>query len=178
MNAISRRILVFVALLDVAYVVNCLSPFLGLKYENSQAMYSQLDARAGNHLVLPRLADLGGDAYVTGIDLTLPAELEDDAAALRWFLRSAAEEKRSVHLPFLAYHLDRLCAVADGAPIGLDYAAVGAAKREHDDVCRVPALRASSPIGLYPACDPECYGELEIWASGRWRDPSAGETGS
>jgi len=170
---VARRLLVFVAVLDVAYVVNCLSPFLGLKYENSQAMYSQLDARARNHLVLPRLADFGGDRYVRDVEITVPPALEDDARALRWFTDFANGSGRALHLPFLAYHFDRLCEAAGGAPIGLRYVTEQGEARRHDDVCAEASLRDSSPIGLYPACDPECYGELEVWASGRWRDAAA-----
>lgn len=167
--AISRRIFVFLVVLDVLYLVNCLSPFLGLKFENSQAMYSQLDARARNHLVLPPLPVFGEAVYVRDVEIELPPELADEAAGLQWFTSWANRTGHSLHLQFFDHHFARLCEAAPGARIGLRYTAADGSAKSHDDVCAEPELRDPFPIGLYPACDPECYGELEVWASGRWR---------
>lgn len=174
-STVARRICIFVVVLDVLYVVNCLSPFLGLKFENSQAMYSQLDARARNHLVLPPLPVFGEPVYVRDVAIDLPPALEDEGAALQWFTRWANENGRSLHLPFFDYHFARLCDASSGARIRLRYTAESGAAVVHEDVCAESELRDPFPIGLYPACDPECYGELEVWASGRWRDAASGE---
>lgn len=172
---ISRRIVIFLVVLDLLYILNCLAPYLGLKFENSQAMYSQLDARAHNHLVLSALARAGDDDYVRDVELEVPPQLEGQIAGLRWFLRAANQSHRLLHLQFLDHHFARLCAFDPSASVELRYTTRGGAVVRHDDVCSEPDLRDPFPIGLYPACDPECYGELEVWASGRWRDSAARE---
>lgn len=173
---ISRRILVFLVVLDGAYILNCLSPYLGLKFENSQAMYSQLDARARNHFLMPSLPRALGQAYVRDVRVEVPPALEAESAGLQWFIRAANESGRLVHLQFLDHHFARLCDPPPAAPIRLSYTTEAGVVARHDDVCADPELRDPFPISLYPACDPECYGELEVWASGRWRD--AGREGA
>ncbi len=91
------------------------------------------------------------------------------AAGLQWFLGWSRREAHEVHLPFLAYHFERLCAAAPDATIRLRYVDADRGPRVHDDVCRDPELQRGELLGLYPACRPACYEELETWASGRWR---------
>ncbi len=172
-TAIAGRILIFIVVADLVYILNCLAPYLGLKFENSQAMYSQLDARARNHLLVPAQPLREAD-YIREVELEVPVALEDEVAGLRWFLRAANESGRSIHLPFLDHHFARICEAQPTAPIRLRYVTGDGVVTRHDDVCSNPELRDPFPIGLFPACDPECYGELEIWASGRWHDPESG----
>lgn len=168
LGRLERRLLVSLVVLDVLYVANCLSPFFGLKFETSQAMYSELHPKGTNHLLIPRLEGFGLDTYVRDVGLEMPAGLAAEAAGLQWFTGWTRRNARDVHLGFFDYHFARLCAADPTATIRVRYTRADGSQALHENVCAEADVGRYFPLGLYPACEPACDQQLEDWASGRF----------
>ncbi len=163
---------VTVLLFDLTYLLNCAAPYVGLKYEFSQVMFSQLESTGRNHLFLGSLPLLFGNAVYLHVD-SVKSNVATDrhGAALERFLAAVRENGQAVHLEFLAYHFDRLCQKSAGQPIAAAYSIRGTgAKHVVANVCDRSNLREASPVGLFglfPACVPDCTDLVTAWAAGR-----------
>jgi hypothetical protein len=163
----ARFLLGAIVTLDLLYVVNCIAPYIGLKYEFAQAMFSMLTFRADNHLFIPAvpLFDVGRFVHVSSAEAT--GRAEPVARKFTEFVRWADTNGRSVHINFLRYQMDRICGAAPGDRIRLKLRE-GGVERVYDNACDEPSLRGHyRPGGLYEPCDPECNLYLRAWASGR-----------
>jgi hypothetical protein len=168
LGVLRQRLLVFLVLFDVFYVANCLAPFFGLKFETSQAMYSELQPRGTNHLLIPPMKIFALDTYVRDVRVEVPVGLEDEAAGLQWFTDWTRRHERDVHLGFFDYQFARLCAASPTARIAFSYTRADGTPERRADVCADADVGRYFPIGLYPACEPACDQQLEDWASGRF----------
>jgi hypothetical protein len=175
LGTLRRRLLVFLVVLDVLYVVNCLAPFFGLKFETSQAMYSELQPKGTNHLLIPPMKIFDFDTYVRTVRVEVPEGLKDEAAGLRWFTDWTRRNDRDVHLGFFDYHFARLCAAEPTARIGFSFTREDGSRERREIVCAEAGVGSYFPIGLYPACEPACDEQLEDWASGRFASGEAAD---
>jgi hypothetical protein len=164
---LSRFLLGAIVTLDLVYVLNCLAPYVGLKYEFAQAMFSMLSFRGDNHLFIPSvpLFSVGRFVHLTSAEAT--GQAEPVARKFTEFVRWAETNGRSVHINFLRYQMDRICGAAPGERVHLTVRD-GGQVHDYANACDEPALRGHSrPGGLYEPCDPECNLYLRAWASGR-----------
>ncbi|MGH7519470.1 MAG: pyrroloquinoline quinone-dependent dehydrogenase [Gemmatimonadales bacterium] len=164
-----------VLFLDLAYLFNCAAPYLGLKYEFSQVMFSQLEPSGQNHLFLssvPRLFGNAGYVHVDSVEGNVATDRH--GAAFQRFLATVRETGRAVHLGFLAYHFDRLCKRSVGQPIPIWYSIPETgAKHAVANICDRLDLREASLVGLFPPCEPDCTALVTAWAAGRPIEPAA-----
>ncbi len=173
LGLLRQRLLIFLIVFDVLYVANCLAPFFGLKFETSQAMYSELRPKGTNHLLIPPMKLFHLDTYVRDVRVEVPASLEHEAAGLQWFADWTRRHDRDVYLGFFDYQFARLCAANPTARIAFSYTREGGSQERHEDVCAEPDVGRYFPVGLYPACEPACDQQLEDWASGRFASGEA-----
>ncbi len=164
---LSRFLLAAIVTLDLAYVLNCLAPYVGLKYEFAQAMFSMLNFRADNHLFIPAVPLFSVGRFVNVSSAEATGRAEPAARKFTEFVHWADTNGRAVHVNFLRYQLDRICTAAPGNEIRLTLRERGG-ERVYENACAEPTLRGHSrPGGMYEPCEPECNLYLRAWASGR-----------
>jgi hypothetical protein len=159
-------LLAAIVLLDAGYILNCLGPYLHLKYEFSQAMFSLLEPAGENHVLMPSLNLFDNANYVRVDSVRDQGEGTEELRALSGFLAGTRATGALVHLGFLKYHLSRLCR-SPGTRISAAWVGRGGKRESSSDVCADPDLGHYLPIGLYPACDPDCSRLLRNWAAGK-----------
>ena len=72
-------------------------------------MYSELQPKGTNHLLIPRFRIFEQDRYVRDVRVEVPPALEDEAAGLLWFTDWTRRHERDVYLGFFDYQFARLC---------------------------------------------------------------------
>jgi len=172
---LKRGLLVAVVLLDAGYILNCLGPYLHLKYEFSQAMFSMLEPAGENHVLMPSLNLFDNANYVRVDSVRSEGGPPDELRALSRFLAATRATGTLVHLGFLKYHLSRLCR-SRGTRVIAAWVGRDGKRESSSDLCVDPELRHYLPIGLYPACDPDCSALLRNWAAGKPASSAEGET--
>lgn len=138
-----------------AYVLNCMSPYIGLKYYYSQAMFSGLDKQGTNHYFIPACKIFDTRRYVSVLRFEAgPVSLGDpqsDYAPLRRFARRAKKQDVSENL--LSSIIASACRHPDLRPIRLSYVRVDepGVVQSVKDACKEPTELASPhPFNLYP----------------------------
>jgi hypothetical protein len=172
---LKRGLLAAIVLLDAGYILSCLGPYLHLKYEFSQAMFSMLEPAGENHVLMPSLNLFDNANYVWVDSVRSEGGPPDELRGLSGFLAGTRATGTLVHLGFLKYHLSRLCR-SPGTRVIAAWRGRDGKRESSSDVCADPELRHYLPIGLYPACDPDCSGLLRNWAAGKSLASGEGET--
>ncbi len=156
-----------VIFLDLLYIINCLSPYLGIKYQFSQAMYSYLGYHGENHLFFPRLDIFKNDEYVNIKDLEVSGVETQYKKDFVDFVNWTQSYERSVHLDFLQYHFNKLCVVYKVDHVSVTYLTQEGKRINHINVCEEEAMLSYFPSYLYPACSPNCKEKIFEWARGQ-----------
>ncbi len=172
---LKRGLLAAIVVLDAGYILNCLGPYLHLKYEFSQAMFSMLEPGGENHVVMPSLNLFDNANYVLVDSVRSEGAPPDELRELSTFLAATRATGTRVHLGFLKYHLSRLCR-SRGTRVTAAWVGRNGKRESSADVCTDPELRRYLPIGLYPACDPDCSALLRNWAAGKSGSSAEAET--
>ena len=151
-----------ILLFDGFYLLNCLSPYLGLKFNFSQTMYSGLFPTGENHLFFPKIPLFQQDTYVSILDLDIVGAETARRKKFEEFVTFVQDSRRLMHMNLLRYHLDRVCREKD-VKVALEYQTHGKQKISYADACMTPSMRQYSSAQLYPSCWPSCTGELIQW---------------
>src|SRR5262245_23474200 len=127
----------FTAAVVLLILANGFAPYVGLKFEYSLAMFSDLRTDAGNHLFLPTLPLFANGDYYVVEDLVTPGgDALPSGTLLRDLLRRTGhpaggpktdQEVRPVHGDLIRYHLARFRAAGVPAAFRLRHADSGAA---------------------------------------------------
>ena len=162
-----------ILLFDGLYIINCLAPYLGLKFNFSQTMYSGLLPTAENHLFFPKIPIFQYDTYASVTSIDIAGVETAHRKNFETFVESARNSGQFIHLNILKYHLDRICR-EENVSIAIEYQTYWKQRVYHSDACVTPRMRQYSSVQLYPSCWPSCTGELARWAreadgSGAWQ---------
>jgi hypothetical protein len=153
-------------LVNGAFALNNLAPYLGLNYAGAMTMYSGLGASGDDHLLMPKIRLGDADTYVSIVRAT-PSGGDRDTPSLRLLrtLRADAVRPRPLaHLDFVRYHVSRACGAA--ADVGLELVLLTEAgqRLESEDACADPAMLRYAVVTSYPRCkSAACARVLERW---------------
>jgi hypothetical protein len=152
-------------LVNAAFVLNNLAPFLGLNYAGAMTMYSGLRPGGENHLVMPRIPLSDANAYVS--ILQVEAARDRGAPAMRLLQRLTTREgpeRPLVHWNIVRYQASRTCGFAEGVRLKLILITEAGRQLDVDNACAEPALVRYAVLSSYPPCKNRlCERILEQW---------------
>jgi len=139
----------------ILYTINCMGPYLGLKFYYSQNMFSGLNRQGSNHFLIPRLKIFDYERYV---DVELfetkqlsPKKMESDYRPFIWIANKAKTHYVATNL--LASTVEHACKHAELRPIKLSYVTKDRFRKRHsfNDACTASTgLGPSYPFNFYP----------------------------
>ncbi len=156
-----------VLLVNGAFVVNNLAPYLGWNYAGAMTMYSGLTAIGDNHLLMPKVPLGDADSYVRIVRFVARDVETPSARDFGSFASWAEQRRRLVSMNFVRYHAGRVCASAAGARAELVLQTEDRRRLAYPDVCTVPAMLRYAPLTKYPICQPDCKDVLRLWVLGK-----------
>jgi hypothetical protein len=145
-----------VLLINGAFVLNNLAPYLGLHYAGAITMFSRLSAVADNHLFMPKIAVSDADTYVKIVAVGPGGPRTSAARELEAFADHAQRQRALVSLNFVRYHAGRVCRASPDVALGLSLLTREGEPIESDDVCAEPSMLRYAILSGYPECDPDC----------------------
>jgi hypothetical protein len=147
---------VIVLLINGAFALNNLAPYLGLPYDGAMTMFSRLTAVADNHLFMPKIALSDADTYVTMVAVS-PGDPHTSAAReLDAFADRAKRQRALVSLNFVRYHASRICRSSPDATLRLSLLTRDGEPIQADNACAEPSMLRYAILSGYPECDPDC----------------------
>lgn len=161
-----------VLLVNGAFALNNLAPYLGLNYVAPMTMYSNLAGSGENHFLLPSLALSDAGEYVSLVRVVSRNADTPPVRAFRSFAAWTVQSGRLVNLDFVRYHASRMCASTPDASIRLMLQTSAGAARDYPNVCAEPSMLQFQALSGYPVCEPlHCKTNLRRWARTRaWAD--------
>lgn len=152
----ARCAFVIVLLINGAFVLNNLAPYLGLPYDGAMTMFSRLTAVADNHLFMPKIAVADADAYVKIVAVGPGNPHASAAREFEAFADRAKRQRALVSLNFVRYHASRICRSSPDATLSLSLLTTEGEPIEPDNVCAEPSMLRYAILSGYPECDPDC----------------------
>lgn len=156
--------LAVVLLVNGAFVLNNLAPYLGLNYAGAMTMYSGLDPSGDNHFLMPKVPLSDAASYVWIVRFAATELQTTEARQFEAFSAWTRQRQRSVSLNFVRYHASRVCRSAPDARVGLTLLTESQQQLAYRDVCAEPAMLRYAVLSKYPACQPECKDALRQWS--------------
>jgi hypothetical protein len=153
-----------VLLLNGLFLLNNLGPYLGTNNVAAMTMFSRLDARAENHLFMPRLNLSEAGTYVRIVRLGAEGLRTPAGRQLREFVDWTAERGRTVNLSFLRFQVNRACRSAPGARLSLILEPEGGGRLDYRDACAQLSTLNYPLLSGFPECRPGCESYLRRWA--------------
>lgn len=148
-------VVAIIVVLDLAYLMNGFSPYLGLKYFYSQAMYSNLqtDSTGSNHLFLPHIGLFQNDVFVriSLLEFTPPVSDEElrNNRGLQLLLES--KDQSLVEKNFLVAVLGNACRKSEhNVSIRMMEIRSGVTMKEKELTCTDLEKMHSRPLNFYP----------------------------
>jgi hypothetical protein len=142
-----------VLLVNAAFSLNNLAPYLGLDYAGAMTMYSGLVGGGDNHLLLPKFRLSDANAYVSVVRVEAARDRRTEAVrVLQRLATPDGQERPLVHLNLVRYQVSRACAAAQGVPLKLALLTETGRRLDVDDACTDPALQRYAVLSSYPVC--------------------------
>jgi hypothetical protein len=153
-----------VVLVNAAFAVNNLAPFLGLHYAGAMTMFSNQAAIDDKHLFMPKLHLSDAGVYVSILRFE-PRNLRTSAAReFGAFATWTGSTRRVVNLNFVRYHASRVCGSAPGGSVGLTLRTEAGGQMDYENVCAEPSMLRYAPLTSMSECRPDCWARVKQWA--------------
>ena len=153
-----------VLLVNGAFVLNNLAPYLGLNYAGAMTMYSGLAPSGDNHYFMPKIPLSDAASYVRIVRFSAADLQTPEARQFEAFTAWTRQRQRPVSLNFVRYHASRVCQSAPDARVGLTLLTQSQEELAYPNVCAEPSMLRYSVLSKYPACQPECKDALRQWS--------------
>lgn len=128
-----------VLLVNAAFVLNNLAPYLGLNYAGAMTMFSGITVTADNHLFMPKLRLFDAGTYVTMPERKARDLPRSAAETIDRLLRSG-NERPQLHLNVARYHFSRACASSPTAGLAVTLITDIGQRLDYDDICTEPSM--------------------------------------
>ena len=157
-----------ILLVDGAFALNNLAPYLGLNYASAMTMYSGLRGGGDNHLFMSKIRRSEERGYVSIVHADAARDRGAPAVRLLQQLASREGEQRPlIHLNVVRYQASRACASAPGVRLELRLLTEAGRPIEVKDGCAEPAMRRYDVLSSYPPCkNLSCERVLAHWQEG------------
>jgi hypothetical protein len=153
-----------ILVVDAAFALNNLAPYLGLNYAGAMTMYSGLAPGGANHLFMPRLPLSDADTYVAILDVGVDDLEAPEIALFRRLMTPRDGVRPLAHLNFVRYHAGRACAAAPNGRLKLALLADTGRAIDVADACSEPAMLRYAFLSSYPPCkNRPCVRTLRLW---------------
>ena len=153
-------------LVNGAFVVNNLAPYLGLNYAGAMTMYSGLVGGGDNHLFMSKLSLSDAYAYVSVVRVSARGRARE-TPALELFedlTTPDGQPRPLVQLDLVRYHASRACASAPSSSLALTLLTETGRRLELENVCAEPSMLRYAVLSSYPRCKNRwCVRVLQRW---------------
>ena len=153
-----------VLLVNGAFVLNNLAPYLGLNYAGAMTMYSGLAPSGDNHFFMPKAPLSDAASYVWIVRFAATDLRTPEARQFEAFTAWTRQRQRPVSLNFVRYHASLVCRSAPDALVALTLLTESQQQLAYSNVCAEPSMLRYSVLSKYPACQPECKDALRQWS--------------